>query len=78
MNKQRRKSIDEIASKMADLLSELESIIEEEQECYDNLPEGLQYSERGETMREGIDDLQNIYDDLENEIECLSEYSSNY
>ncbi len=57
MNKQRRKELERIADLLSECMSGLESVKEEEQEAYDNLPEGIQYSERGEAMQENVDDL---------------------
>ena len=54
MNKTRRAEI----AKAIDLLSEariiLEQVQEEEEEAFDNLPEGIQDSERGEVMEENV------------------------
>lgn len=43
----------------------LEEVREDEQESYDNLPEGLQNSERGEQMRENMELLGEFIDNLE-------------
>jgi len=50
MNKQRRKAITEIVSKLEEIMADLNTLQEEEQEAFDNLPEGLQDSEKGEAM----------------------------
>lgn len=71
MNKQRRKAIDEIQGKLMDLQSELECVRDEEQEAFDNLPESIQYSERGERMEEFIQYLEESMDNLESAIESL-------
>ena len=72
MNKLKRKSLAEIVSKLEELDSlreeikeMLQGVIDEEQEDLDNLPESLQYSEKGETMQEYIDSMQGVYDDLD-------------
>jgi hypothetical protein len=52
---------------------ELEQVRDEEQEAYNNLPEGIQYSERGETMQENADELDSILTDLENVIDSINE-----
>ena len=54
MNKNRRKAIGDIYDKLIDIQSDLECIRDEEQEAFDNLPESIQYSERGERMEEYI------------------------
>lgn len=54
-------------------MEELETIKDEEQEAFDNLPESIQYGERGETMEENVDELDSIITDLENVIESINE-----
>ena len=55
MNKERRKKL----QKVTELLDE---VITDEQDAYDNLPEGIQESERGEAMEEGLDKLKEALD----------------
>ena len=57
MNKVRRKKIEAIQEQLGALKDLIEEIMEEEQEAYDNLPESLQESERGEAMYNAIDAL---------------------
>lgn len=64
MNNQRRKVLDNIKSKLAELLEELESVQGEEQEAYDNMPENLQYSERGERAEEACSNLDSAVDSI--------------
>ena len=42
----------------------LQDVLNEEQEAYDNLPEGLQESDRGQQMQEYIDALEGVVDSL--------------
>ena len=58
MNKLRRKQIDEIQDKLAVLREMIDEVLTDEQEALDNLPEGLQESERGEAMQQAIDALE--------------------
>ena len=64
MNKKRRVHLIEAHS----LLGKAASIVEraqcEEQDSFDNLPEGLQSSERGEAMEETVDALQSAIDSI--------------
>jgi hypothetical protein len=48
VNKQRRAAINKLSGQLSDILSEMESLRDEEQEAFDNMPEGLQESERGQ------------------------------
>ena len=52
MNNIRRKQIAAIMEQLEALREEVETLQEEEQEAFDNLPEGIQMSERGESMEE--------------------------
>lgn len=65
MNKQRRKEI----AKAIDLIKQareiLETVKDEEQEAFDNLPESIQYSERGETMEEYISTIEDFLEYLD-------------
>lgn len=76
MNNSRRKQIHDVAKKLTaayetfssavqESLSELEDITSDEQDAFDNLPESLQYSDRGEAMQEAIDNLETACQSLE-------------
>ena len=73
MNKQRRKAIGDIYDKLIDIQSDLECIRDEEQEAFDNLPESIQYSERGERMEEYISSLEEALDYIDYAAESLDE-----
>ena len=68
MNKDRRNRLDEAVSTLQDTLMVIEDIHAEEEEAYDNLPENLQESERGEQMSEYIDTLDEAIGSLEDVI----------
>ena len=73
MNKQRRKRLEDVVSRLEECMSDLEFIKEEEQEAYDNLPESIQYSERGELMQEIADDIDYAISDLDQVIDSVNE-----
>lgn len=73
MNKQRRKKIEALISKLDEIMSDLNCLYEEEQEAYDNMPDGLQESERGETIGENIDGMEQASSDIEDAISILQE-----
>lgn len=73
MNKVRRNQIEEILVKLSDIQNDIECISEDEQEAFDNLPESLQYSERGDNMQEAIDNLDYALSSLEEVIDYLTE-----
>lgn len=67
MNKQRRKNLLDVAEHLQDALDRLSEIRDEEQDTFDNMPESLQYSSRGDAMQEAID----IMDEWESTIDVL-------
>jgi len=58
MNKNRRTELQKV-------INSLENVITDEQDAYDNMPEGIQESERGESMETGLDSLNEAKDLLE-------------
>lgn len=76
MNKERRKRIDDVIEKLEELQAEVASIGEDEREAYDNLPESIQYSERGEQMSENADDLDGLDGDFESLLDTLRDIQS--
>lgn len=65
MNKQRRNRIAEALELISQARGILEEVKDEEQESYENLPESLQYGERGEQMQENVDSLEEFIGYLE-------------
>lgn len=72
MNKARRKAIGAIGEKLGEmqfaieqLAQELSEIAEEESAAFDNLPEAIQGSARGEAMVENIALLEGVMDELD-------------
>lgn len=62
MNARTRKQISDIVGTLEQLSSDIESIRDEEQEKYDNMPEGLQSGEKGEAMQSAVDALTSAID----------------
>jgi len=71
MNKARRKTIKDGYDLICEGKSLIDTALEEEQSCYDNLPEGLQLSDRGDEMQENIEQLQECSDNLDCAIDAL-------
>lgn len=65
MNNNRRERINKVHAKLDEILGLIDELREEEQEAYDNMPESMQYGERGEKMQEAIDALEEAYNDVE-------------
>ena len=73
MNAERRKELARIIERLAKQMDCIESVRDEEEEAFDNLPEQLQYSERGEAMQENYEELDSIHSDLEDIIDRIQE-----
>lgn len=73
MNKQRRKEIERALLLLGEAKEILESVREDENDAYDNLPESIQYSERGEAMCDCVDMLDSGLSDLDDFADALSE-----
>jgi hypothetical protein len=68
MNKQRRKIIEEAVGLLYSADSLLSEVLEEEQEAFDNLTEGLAATERGQAIEAAADMLEGIVTDVQNAI----------
>lgn len=75
MNKERRERLRDVISILEEASSSLSDVIADEEDALYALPEGLQYSERGEKMQgyidlmqEGISKIDNVSSYIETEI----------
>ena len=73
MNKQRRKTLCELKERMIDIITEIEAVKYDEETAYDNMPEGLQCSLRGEDSQEAINVLDEIIDGLNEIMDSFNE-----
>lgn len=73
MNNTRRKSISKIVENIACLRDELEALKDEEQECFDNMPYGIQCSERGEISEGAVSSLEYAIDSIDTAIDSMNE-----
>lgn len=84
-------ALENASSLLNDVSSNIDDLEMEERDCFDNLPEGLQMSERGEAMemaadnldtaRDYIDDAESNTDDVISELEeydCESELDMDF
>ena len=68
MNNSRRSQVKKITQMLYDSIyvcfavygEELQGILDEEQEAYDNFPEGIQESDRGQQMSDFIDNMETV------------------
>lgn len=79
MNKERRKQIRSIVTLLESTLpilqeqsEQLESVTDDEQQSYDNMPEPMQYSERGSEMEDNISTLEEHQQILDDAIEFIN------
>lgn len=54
----------------------MDDVLEDERDCYDSLPEGLQESERGLSMCDAIDHMEQASDSLHEALDLLEEAES--
>jgi len=65
MNKQRRKELQVQVDIITEIRNKLELLMEAEQTAFDNLPEGLQMSEKGEQMEQAVSNLEEAITSLD-------------
>lgn len=75
MNKVRRTQIQRVSDSILNIIAEIETIRDEEDEARESMPENLVGSERHETSEVASDTLQDTIDLLEESVERLSEIS---
>lgn len=73
MNKSRRNHIQKIIPFVENIKNELETILDDEREAYDNMPESLQMSTNGEISEDAQDNLESAIEALEDVMSCLEE-----
>lgn len=80
MNDTRRRRLREIKtqidfanSQLKDTSKRLSSILSEEQDAFDNMPEGLQSSYRGMCSEDAIDNMEEASEKLDEVIELLND-----
>ena len=73
MNKARRKALEKISDKLMELQVDLQYVHEEEEEAFDNMPESLQESERGDEIQEALSTMENADGAIQEAIDYLSD-----
>lgn len=76
MNDARRKQLALIKSQVEELVSRVESVRDDEQAAYDNMPEGLQQATNGEKSVDAVstlDDALTSLGDAVNQLEAAAE-----
>lgn len=71
MNNERRKRISEVIEKLHDLKADIFMLQDEEQEAFDNMPDNIRDSDKGQLMEAAIDDLTTSGDAIDEAIDTL-------
>ncbi len=60
-------------SKLRDINEDIDGILNDEMEAFDNLPETIQihYSERGQAMQDAIGEIENAFESISDAIDAL-------
>lgn len=89
MNNQRRKELNNIVTAMENvstpvdieelegIKSDIEMVLMDEEMAFDNMPEGLQYSMRGEASQEAQDNMNEAIDAIDEFISDYEDYETN-
>lgn len=79
MNKQRRRKLSEISGVLTDMYWELNLVLAAEEDAFDNMPDNLKESARGQCMEEGIylmnewmNTLEEIFNGIDNMVEVIA------
>lgn len=73
MNQSRRNRIREIQEKLTSLTEEVELLLEEEQDAYENMPDSIKESECGEKAMRAVDILEDAKGQIEDSASTLED-----
>ena len=73
MNKERRVKISKIINDIENIKSNLQDVLSDEEFAFDNMPENLQSSMRGEESEEAIECMNEAIDALDEALSQLSD-----
>lgn len=76
MNDKRRAAIRALFHRVTELRAELETVRDEEQDYYDNMPDSFRDGEKGDKAQEAVDALDEAVNGLENVESVLEEFGS--
>lgn len=76
MNKDRRNRLTVLMKNIDVLKEQLESIMEEEEEYYNNMPDNMKDGERGQQTEERVGTIQNAIDRLDEAMSAITEAAS--
>lgn len=73
MNRVRRNALEKLMLKIEEVVSELETLKDEEDEYRDNMPENLQYGERYEVSAAASEAMEYAMDNLTEAMDSINE-----
>ncbi|MGL4174181.1 MAG: hypothetical protein ACRCTR_08970 [Actinomycetota bacterium] len=73
MNKDRRRRIEEICGQLDTIREAIDELVDEEREAFDNMPESLQESERGQASEQAAGSLDSARDAVDEALGSLEE-----
>lgn len=73
MNQSRRNQLRDIQQQLQDIYERLDILCNEEQEAYDNMPESIQDSARGDAAQSAIDTLESVRDQVQEASDGIDE-----
>lgn len=73
MNKRRRADLESITTSLSELLERLESLKDDEEEYYENMPDSIQAGVKGESTEAAINALELAQDSLDEAISYINE-----
>ena len=71
MNNIRRNELEEIYNDLREICDRLENVKCDEEEYYNNIPENLKYSERGEKAEEAVSALEDALGEIEEALDNI-------
>ena len=71
MNKQRKSEIKTQIVRLNSLICDVQKILDDENDYYDNIPENLQTSLRADMSEEAIEQLTEAIDNLNEALDCM-------
>lgn len=74
MNKTRRNRLENILASLEKVRDDLEEVRDDEQCAFDNLPDNIKNSERGDTMEENVNTLCDLYDSIDSLIGDMNDF----
>jgi hypothetical protein len=72
MNKDRKSRLSKINTDLENLKDALDTIMNEEEEAFGNLPESIQDSDRGQAMQDAIDNLAEVTDSIQSAFDSIT------